>query len=104
MEDKLIQSAQEINKGNEIIKQLQTDLKTIKQKAKTKENLSIQQEQLIVQDKKTIEECMRQLEATKRETSNKVEELKLEKNKVNDLKGKLEVSQKMLESNETIKS
>jgi len=100
MEEKLVMSAQEINKGNEIIKQLQADLKAYKQKAKLKEGVCAQQEQLIDQNKRTIEEITRTLNDSKREVGNKEEEIKLLKSKIEELKTKLAESQKMLESNE----
>ncbi len=100
MEEKLVMSAQEINKGNEIIKQLQTDMKAVKQKCKLKEGVCAQQEQLIEQNKRTMEEITRALNDSKRETVNKDEEIKLHKGKIEELKTKLAESQKMLESNE----
>eukprot|EP01022_Parablepharisma_sp_SALTPOND_P015114 TRINITY_DN2110_c0_g1_i2.p3 TRINITY_DN2110_c0_g1~~TRINITY_DN2110_c0_g1_i2.p3 ORF type:complete len:568 (+),score=112.13 TRINITY_DN2110_c0_g1_i2:387-2090(+) len=100
MEEKLIMSAQEINKGNEIIKQLQGDLKAAKQKNKLKEGVCTQQEQLIEQNKRTMEEMTRALNDSKREVTNKEEEIKLLKSKIEELKTKLAESQKMLESNE----
>ena len=103
MEEKLVMSAQEINKGNEIIKQLHSDLKATKQKAKLKEGVCAQQEQLIEQNKRAIEEITRSLNDTKRETMNKEDEIKLHKAKVEELKNKLGESQKMLESNEQSK-
>lgn len=103
MEDKLIMSANEINKGNDIIKQLQADLKATKQKAKLKEGVCADQEKLIDQNKKAMEEVTRSNNDIKRELQNKEEELKLSKAKIEELKNKLGESQKMLESNEQSK-
>ncbi len=100
MEEKLVMSAQEINKGNDIIKQLQAEVKAQKQKCKLKESVTAQQEQLIEQNKRTIEDMTRALNDSKREVVNKEEELKLCKAKIEELKAKLAESQKMLESNE----
>jgi len=103
MEEKLIMSANEINKGNDIIKQLQADLKATKQKMKLKEGVCADQEKLIEQNKKNIEDLNRNCNDAKREVQNKEEELKLSKTKIEELKNKLTESQKMLESNEQSK-
>jgi spindle assembly abnormal protein 6 len=103
MEEKLIMSANEINKGNDIIKQLQADLKATKQKTKLKEGVCADQEKLIEQNKKNIEDLNRSYNDAKREIQNKEEELKLSKTKIEELKNKLTESQKMLESNEQSK-
>lgn len=104
MEDKLIMSANEINKGNDIIKQLQADLKAMKQKAKLKDGVCADQEKLIDQNKKAMEDAMRSYNDAKREVQNKEEELKLSKAKIEELKNKLIESQKLLESNEKSKA
>ncbi len=100
MEEKLKQGAQEINKGNEIIKQLQAETKAQKQKCKLKEGVITQQEQLIEQNRKSVEELTRTINDVKRDMGYKDEEVRLGKSKVEELGKKLEESQKLLASND----
>ena len=99
MEDKLQGSAQEILKGNNIIQKLQVDYKTLKQKLKIKNSIVTQQEQVIEQQKQNINQISRGSEETKREVERKNETIKSDHMTINDLKAKLEESQKVLESN-----
>ena len=99
MEDKLQQSAQEINKGNSIIQKLQKDIKGEKQKAKSK-SIEIQQlEATIEQLKKGQDEFYRDQTNLKHEILRKDDEIKILKSTTEELKSKLEESQKVMESN-----
>lgn len=100
MEDKLKQGVQEIIKGNEIIRQLQTETKAQKQKCKLKEGVIGQQEQVIEQNRKSADELTRAISDLKREMGYKEDETRLGKTKVEELTKKLEESQKLLSSND----
>ena len=100
MEEKLKIGVQEINKGNEIIKQLQTDLKASKQKSKLKEGVVTQQEQLIEQNKKSVDDLSRTINDLRRDLGYKEEELKLGKGKIEEMVKKFEETQKVIASNE----
>lgn len=104
MEEKLILSAQEINKGNEIIKQLQGDLKAQKQKIKVKEGVITQQEQAIEQHKRSYEDITRALNDCKRDFNNKDEETKSYKAKIDEMKAQIEECKNNLASSKESKS
>jgi spindle assembly abnormal protein 6 len=76
LEDKLQTGIAEINKGNEIIKKLQDDLKAQKQKLKLKQTSMSTQEQLITQKQVQIDELTRNLNDIKRDNEKKDEEIK----------------------------
>ena len=99
MEDKLQQSAQEINKGNNIIQKLQKDIKVEKQKSKTKNSEIQKLEGTIEQLKKSQDESFREQTNLKHDISRKDDEQKILKSTIEDLKSKLEESQKVMESN-----
>jgi len=88
MEDKLILSVNEINKGNGIISQLQDKLKAVKQKLKT-------QDSAIAQYKKAAEDNGKLIEDYKY----KEQELNNKQQKIEELNKKLEESQELLASN-----
>lgn len=68
-------SINEINKGNEIIKKLQSDHKTQKQKTKNKTLILVQQEEYIKQKDLQIEEFKKLIQEKERNINNKEREV-----------------------------
>ena len=99
LEDKLQQSAAEINKGNSIIQKLQSDLKSGKQKLKLKNTVVLQQENVISQKTEMCDGLDKQIYQLRREMDKKDEQMKGLERLVVDLKGKLEENHKALDSN-----
>lgn len=99
LEDKLQQSANEINKGNSIIQKLQSDLKAGKQKLKLKNTVVLQQENVISQKQEHLDSSEKQMYTLKRELDKKDENIRDLERLISDLKGKLEDNQKALDSN-----
>ncbi|OMJ79613.1 hypothetical protein SteCoe_20343 [Stentor coeruleus] len=99
LEDKLQQSANEINKGNSIIQKLQSDVKANKQKLKLKNTVVLQQENAIQQKQEHIDNFDKQLFVLKRDLEKKDEKIKSLENDVTELKTKLEDAQKVITDN-----
>ena len=99
LEDKLQQSANEINKGNSIIQKLQSDLKAGKQKLKLKNSVVLQQENVISQKQEHLDTSEKQLYQMKRELDKRDENVRDLERLISDLKAKLEENQKALDSN-----
>ena len=99
LEDKLQQSANEINKGNSIIQKLQSDLKAGKQKLKLKNTVVLQQENVISQKQEYLDASEKQIYLMKREMEKREENGRDMERLIADLKAKLEENQKALDSN-----
>ena len=99
LEDKLQQSASEINKGNSIIQKLQSDVKSGKQKLKLKNTVVLQQENVIQQKSEICDTLDKQIYSLKRDIDKKEEQVKNLDRLVNELKNKLEENHKALDSN-----
>ena len=102
LEEKLHASAQEINKGNQIIQKLQSDIKGQKNKVKFKNTVVQQQEQLIQQKENQILEMERSQSNVNQEKERQTENYsKMEKDN-EELRVKLEESSKNLEANQAM--
>lgn len=99
LEDKLQQSANEINKGNSIIQKLQSDLKAGKQKLKLKNTVVLQQENVIQQKQEHIDNLDKQLFTLKRDLEKKDDNAKTLEKLNSELKAKVEEAQKVLTDN-----
>lgn len=102
LEDKLQASINEINKGNEIIKKLQDDIKGQKQKMKLKQQAYTTQETLLGQRQNQIDDLTRGLNDLKRDLERKDDELKNVKLSNEDLKNKLEEASNMIADNQRV--
>ena len=99
LEDKLQQSANEINKGNSIIQKLQSENKAGKNKLKLKNTVVLQQENVIQQKQDIIASYEKEIYAHKRELDKRDDMVKDLERLISDLRGKLEENQKTLDSN-----
>lgn len=99
LEDKLQQSAAEINKGNSIIQKLQADVKSGKQKLKLKNTVILQQEQVIQQKREINETQNKENLQLKRDFERKHDDNKDLENTVSELKNKLAEASNTLQSN-----
>ncbi len=99
LEDKLQTSINEINKGNEIIDKLQTEIKTQKSKLKSTKTALSTQEQLTNQKQAICDEQMRTLNDYKREAETKDREITSLKNQLNTFSMKLNDNEKVIEDN-----
>ncbi|CAG9327491.1 unnamed protein product [Blepharisma stoltei] len=96
MEDKLAQSASEINKGNSIIQKLQSEIKSGKQKLKLKNTVVMQQENVIQQKQDQIDMQEKEIFQLRRDIGNKEDELKRVQDENLQLKKKVEESKQNL--------
>ena len=118
LEQKCNACSEEINKGNEIIEKLQNDIATQKQKLKTKNALVLQQEQSINEHLDQIEKLNKQLSESNfqiifnsvllgilgnRELESKDLKIKDQEILLNDLRMKIQESQKTIEANQSSK-
>lgn len=99
LEDKLHQSATEINKGNSIIQKLQSDVKSAKQKLKLKNTVVLQQENVIQQKQEILDNAEKTNHQLKREAEKKEDMIRDCERTISDLKQKLSDAQKSLQSN-----
>ena len=102
LEEKLHASAQEINKGNQIIQKLQSDIKSQKNKVKFKNTVVQQQEQLIQQKDNQLMDMERTMQTLTMDKERRVEsESDMERNN-KELRAKLQESSKNLEANQAM--
>ena len=99
LEDKLQTSINEINKGNEIIDKLQTEIKTQKSKLKSTKTALSTQEQLTNQKQAICDEQMRTLNDYKRDAETKDREISSLKNQLATYSMKLNDNEKVIEDN-----
>jgi spindle assembly abnormal protein 6 len=99
LEDKLQQSASEINKGNSIIQKLQSDVKANKQKLKLKNTVVLQQENVIQQKQEHIDNLDKQFFILKRDLEKKDDKIKSLESTTFELKAKIEETEKVLTNN-----
>eukprot|EP00826_Nyctotherus_ovalis_P027053 TRINITY_DN2109_c0_g3_i2.p1 TRINITY_DN2109_c0_g3~~TRINITY_DN2109_c0_g3_i2.p1 ORF type:complete len:523 (+),score=141.37 TRINITY_DN2109_c0_g3_i2:85-1569(+) len=92
MEDKLILSVGEINKGNEIIRKLEGKLKAAKQKMQMQEEIISQYKKAENDSKKLMEEYTISVMELKRDNEHKSEELTSKQQIIEELKKRLEDS------------
>lgn len=99
LEDKLNQSATEINKGNSIIQKLQSEIKSGKQKLKLKNTVVMQQENVIQQKQDQLDMQEKHLFQLKRDVEKKDDSLIDQERTVAELRLKLEDAQKSMQQN-----
>lgn len=99
LEEKLMISAQEINKGNSIIQKLQSEVKAQKQKLKLKNTVVLQQEQVIQQKQEQIDNHEHVSSGNRRDMQRKEDTVRDLEKSVETLREKLQESHKLLESN-----
>eukprot|EP00899_Mesostigma_viride_P012145 jgi/Mesvir1/20931/Mv08002-RA.1 len=99
-EERVALSAAEIKKGNQIIEHLQSDVRNAKSKLKLKSSVLSQQEQLLVDRQAALDKASLELMRSRQELEAKCKECDLLKATVQDLKGKLEEAQKLLQTNQ----
>jgi spindle assembly abnormal protein 6 len=100
LEDKIQASINEINKGNDIIQKLQSDLKTQKSKVKILQQSMIEKDQLVIQKQNLIDEHSRGINELKREIEKREEEIIMGYKTVDGLKSNLEECRRVIEDNE----
>ena len=101
LEDKLHQSATEINKGNHIIQKLQGEIKNHKSKLKLKNNVVLQQEHCIQEKQGTIEKLQQEMHNIQHDLQQQGETHKASEDVVKQLTRQLEEAQKTLQSNQS---
>ncbi|CAG9332169.1 unnamed protein product [Blepharisma stoltei] len=99
LEDKLHQSAGEINKGNSIIQKLQSEIKTGKQKLKLKNTVVLQQESIIQQKQEFLDNADKSIAEIKRELVRKDDLTRNLEEKEANLKAQLADAQAKLQTN-----
>ena len=99
LEDSLSKATGEINKGNEIIRKLQSDLKTVKSKIKLKNVVTLQQEKLLDERMAVLEEVKAEMEMVKKENEGFRGDTNSLKNEKKALETKLEEGKKIIEDN-----
>ncbi|KAJ3125039.1 Spindle assembly abnormal protein 6 [Nowakowskiella sp. JEL0407] len=99
LEESLKSATDEINKGNEIIRKLQTDLKTIKSKVKLKNVVTLQQEKLLDERASAIDSYQKDIANFKEQLYKKQTDCDALNSKVEDLTKKLEESKKTIDDN-----
>ncbi|EGF78297.1 hypothetical protein BATDEDRAFT_90789 [Batrachochytrium dendrobatidis JAM81] len=98
-EEGMKKSRDEITKGNEIIRKLQTELKATKTKLKLKNVVTLQQEQLVTERGNTIESFQKEIASTKEMLSKKNEETSTLREKIEDLTKKIEEGKAIIVDN-----
>ncbi|KAI8806620.1 hypothetical protein BJ742DRAFT_773854 [Cladochytrium replicatum] len=90
LDDNLKAATEEINKGNDIIRRLQSELKSAKSKIKLKNIVTLQQEKLLDERGTMVESAQKEFASLKEELAKKQETLEEKEKKLNDLTAKLE--------------
>lgn len=99
LEESVKKASDEINKGNDIIRRLQTELKNSKSKIKLKNAVTLQQEKLLDERSVTIETVNKELANAKEALLKKQEELDSITFKSNEANKKLDESKQIIEDN-----
>ncbi|KAJ3056666.1 Spindle assembly abnormal protein 6 [Rhizophlyctis rosea] len=103
LEDSLSKATDEINKGNDIIRRLQSDLKAAKSKAKLRNVVTMQQEKLLDERHSTIEALQKEIADIRREIGRKEAEGSDKGKEVEELRAKVEeLRQKVEDDNHVI--
>ena len=87
------------SKGNDIIRKLQSDLKSTKSKLKLKTVLSLQQEKLLDERSSTLEIIQKDLDTAKNSLEKKTSEFEEIEKTCKALQGKLDESKGIIEDN-----
>ncbi|GAQ88756.1 ER-Golgi vesicle-tethering protein/Myosin class II heavy chain [Klebsormidium nitens] len=99
-EERVTASAAEINKGNQIIEKLQTELRASRSKLKLKAAVTAQQENLLAERQATIEKSLRENSAVREQVAELKAENETLRSKAADLKAKLDEAQETLKSDQ----
>eukprot|EP00842_Homolaphlyctis_polyrhiza_P001760 jgi/Hompol1/2585/HPOL_001429-RA len=98
-EESLKRATDEITKGNEIIRKLQTEIKNSRSKLKLKNVVTLQQEKLLDERAAAIETLQKELVVQKDAHSKKVEDYNALRDKSDELKMKLDEAKAIIEDN-----
>ncbi|TPX72922.1 hypothetical protein SpCBS45565_g00021 [Spizellomyces sp. 'palustris'] len=99
LDEALKQATEEINKGNEIIRRLQTDLKASKAKLKLKNVVTMQQEKLLDERAATVQGQQKELTDAKDTLSKVREELQVAQGRVEELTKQVQEGKAIIEDN-----
>ncbi|KAJ3013938.1 UNVERIFIED_CONTAM: Spindle assembly abnormal protein 6 [Siphonaria sp. JEL0065] len=99
LEEGFRKASEEINKGNEIIRKIQTDLKSAKSKIKLKNVVTLQQEKLLDERASIIEMHEKELVALKQTLSKQESESQEYKSKIDALTKSVEEGKKIISEN-----
>ncbi|OQR93052.1 ubiquitin-specific protease [Thraustotheca clavata] len=102
MQQKLELSISEINKGNQIIEQIQSENRAYRTKLRMKSKILKQQETIVEEKQLQRDEQQHQLKALQKDLQLKDEEFSLMQQKNNELARKLEESHQLLASNQQV--
>ncbi|KAJ3325908.1 hypothetical protein HDV06_002293 [Boothiomyces sp. JEL0866] len=102
LEQGLKKAGEEINKGNEIIKRLQLDLKNAKSKIKLKNAVTLQQEKLLDERMASIDSLQKELSQTHKINQEQQTDLEGKTKKIAELSSQLEESRKIIEDNNRV--
>ncbi|TPX46521.1 hypothetical protein SeLEV6574_g03192 [Synchytrium endobioticum] len=99
LEEGLRKASDEINKGNEIIRRLQSELKAAKSKVKLKNVVTLQQEKLLDERAATIDQQSKDVTAMKESLQKKTEEAESLQARVEELTKKVDEGRHIIEDN-----
>jgi spindle assembly abnormal protein 6 len=99
LEEGLKKSNGEIQKANEIIKRLQSEMKTMKQKLRLKNVVTVQQEKLLDERGQAIEVLQNDIDSLKSNLRSKESEMEALKKEISDMKVMLEEAKKTIQDN-----
>ncbi|KAI8910409.1 hypothetical protein EDD86DRAFT_205347, partial [Gorgonomyces haynaldii] len=99
LDERLRLAQEEINKGNEIIRRLQTDLKATKSKLKLKNVVAMQQEKLLDERQAAQEAQQKEINNLKESLLKETESNNSLRQKMDEVKAKLEESKAVIEDN-----
>ncbi|KAI9359302.1 hypothetical protein DFJ73DRAFT_757739 [Zopfochytrium polystomum] len=99
LDENFRKATDEIAKGNEIIRRMQTELKTAKSKVKLKNVVTLQQEKLLDERASLIETLQKDLSSAKESLSKKEEEADQLKSRVDELTQRVDEGKKIIEDN-----
>ncbi|KAI8816847.1 uncharacterized protein EV422DRAFT_544221 [Fimicolochytrium jonesii] len=102
LEEGLTRAREEINKGNEIIRKLQSDLKSSKSKLKLKNVVTLQQEKLLDEKTAGVQAQQKEIAELKETLASTRRELEEAKGKVGELEGVVEEGRKVIEDNSRV--
>jgi DNA repair exonuclease SbcCD ATPase subunit len=99
LDAKFKQATEEIAKGNEIIRKLQTEVKSVRSKLKLKTVLSLQQEKLLDERQHSLDHLQKELTLAQELAAKKQESVDELNRKVTELTKKVEESKGIIEDN-----
>ncbi|KAJ3341518.1 Spindle assembly abnormal protein 6 [Gonapodya sp. JEL0774] len=102
LEASLKQSSEEIAKGNDIIRRLQTDLRTVKSKLKLKNVVTVQQEKLLEERQVAVEALTREVQQLREEVKKREEEGGKVEERLKELERQVEEGRKTIEDNNNV--